>query len=316
MRSAKTERTRVRIPADVDRDDVVLGRLTARQVALLAVTGVVLWLVFLATKAWLPLPVFLGAAVPIAGVAVALAFGRRDGVSLDRLAWAALRQTSQPRRLVNTHTDSPAGAVSAPPAWVDGRGDQTPVPAPLRLPAEAIQADGVVDLGVDGAVAVLAVSTVNFALATDAEQQAMVTGFGRWLNSLSDPVQVVVRTERISLTGLVTRLEQAAGGLPHLALEEAAREHSAFLAQIAAEDLRARQVLLVLRDRDGGEDAPQRLTRRCDDAARALQACGLTASRLDGEGVRRLLARACRPPPAGTAAPIITRRKESDRCVP
>ncbi|MQA02168.1 MAG: PrgI family protein [Streptosporangiales bacterium] len=312
------QRTRVPIPADVDRDDVVLARLTARQVAILAVVAVVLWLVFIATDAWLPLPVFLGAAAPIAGLGLVLALGRRDGVTLDRLAWAALRQACQPRHLVSTSEVS----VSAPPAWV--RADDTePLPAPLRLPAHAITEDGIVDLGPDGAAVVLACSTVNFALATDAEQQARVASFARWLNSLAEPAQVVVRTERVSLTPMAARLEEAAGGLPHLALEEAARECAEFLAQATADDLRARQVLLVLRDptSDGDAgDASSRLTRRADDAARALQTCGITATVLAGGQARQLVAATCDPygpAPVGTTTGVVTRRnretRESDR---
>src|SRR3954469_5396746 len=79
----------VRIPADVDMDDRILGRLTARQVAILGATAAVLYLVWLATSALVPVWVFLAAAVPVAGGAVALATGRRDGTTLDRYALAA-----------------------------------------------------------------------------------------------------------------------------------------------------------------------------------------------------------------------------------
>src|SRR4051812_50177737 len=86
-----------RIPADVDREDRVLANLTARQVAILAGTGVVLWAAFMATRHFVPPLVFIACAVPIASVAVAFALVRRDGLSLDRRALAAIKQRVAPR---------------------------------------------------------------------------------------------------------------------------------------------------------------------------------------------------------------------------
>jgi hypothetical protein len=49
--------------------------------------------------------------------------------------------------------------------------------------------------------------------------------YGRWLNSLTGPVQVVIRAGRADLSAAVTALRESAGGLPHPALEHAALEH-------------------------------------------------------------------------------------------
>ncbi|MPZ67758.1 MAG: PrgI family protein [Pseudonocardiaceae bacterium] len=309
-------RRRVRLPADIEYEDRILARLTARQVAILAVAGVVLWLVFMATRPVVPLPVFLGAAAPVVGLAVALAFGRRDGVTLDRLAWAAFRQARQPRRLVT----APDG-VTPPPTWAGSDQDkETALPSPLRLPAQAIAANGTIDLGGDGMASVLACSTVSLALATDAEQEALVTGFGVWLNTLAGgAAQVLVRTEQVSLTPLIGRVEAAAGGLPHLALEQAAREHTGFLRQMAAStDLRTRQVLLILREpRHAGEDeasVADRVTRLGQATVTDLRAAGVTATVLDGAAVRQLLADVCDPytsttSKASTTDAVVTKRR-------
>ncbi|HEY3480965.1 MAG TPA: PrgI family protein, partial [Streptomyces sp.] len=87
----------VRIPADVDRPDRVLGPLTARQLTILGVTGLLLYALYNATHAFLPLRLFLLVAVPIALAVTVLALGRRDGVALDRLLLAAIRQRLAPR---------------------------------------------------------------------------------------------------------------------------------------------------------------------------------------------------------------------------
>jgi hypothetical protein len=121
------------------------------------------------------------------------------------------------------------------------------------LPAEAVTDTGgdvgVVDLGTDGLAVVAVASTVNFALRTPSEQEALVASFGRYLHSLTAPVQVLVRTERLDLSGQINELRAHAGGLPHPALEQAALEHADYLIQLGEQtDLLRRQVLLILRE--------------------------------------------------------------------
>jgi hypothetical protein len=41
-------------------------------------------------------------------------------------------------------------------------------------------------------VAIVAASTVNFALRTPAELQTLTAAFGRWLNSLQGPAQILI----------------------------------------------------------------------------------------------------------------------------
>jgi PrgI family protein len=300
-------RDSAKIPADIERPDKIVAGLTARQLAILAVAGVVLWLIYLAVRRVAPGLVFAGAAAPFAVLTVALALGQRDGLSLDRLAAAALRQVRAPRRLVT----APEGVVAAP-QWAGAAA--SPHPAPLRLPARAVRADGVADLGADGAAVLLACSTVSFALATPAEQEGMVGVLAGWLNSLTGPAQIVIRAERVDLGPAIERLEQAAHGLPHPALEEAALEHAAFLADVAASrDLLFRQVLVVIREpvpRTGRDTAAARALRRAEAAARALAAAGVAARVLDGTEAAAVIAAACdpyNPAPAATPDSVITR---------
>jgi PrgI family protein len=296
----------VRIPADVDREDRLLADLTARQVAILATAGVVLWLAFTATRHLVPPAVFAGAAAPFALAAVVLALGRRDGLSLDRLAAAALRQARAPHRLV----PAPEG-VHPPPAWIDPMvaARAGTLPAPLRLPANAPRPDGVIRLG-DGAVAIAAASTVNFALRTPAEQQALVAAFGRWLNSLQGPAQILIRAHRIDLSAMVAELRDNAPALPHPALERAALGHAAFLDGLAEErDLLARQALITVR-----EPTAERAARRAGDAARALAAADLAVTPLDGLQTAAVLAACCDPahrPAAAAPGQVVTAARQA-----
>jgi hypothetical protein len=254
----------VRIPADVDMHDRVLGPLTARQLAILAAAGAVLYLIWTATRAFVPIPVFAAFAVPVGAASAMLALGTRDGVPMDKLLVAAIRQRVAPRHRVA----APEGVRPAP-AWLTPDTDRTArqtggrrkggkgrtgqpeqvSPSALRLPAEAVTETGVVDLGADGLAVVAVASTVNFALRTPNEQEALVASFGRYLHSLTAPVQVLVRTERLDLSAQIAELRERAGGLPHPALEAAAVEHADYLLQLDHQsDLLRRQVLLVLRE--------------------------------------------------------------------
>lgn len=341
----------VRIPADVDREDRVIGSLTARQLLILAVTGIVLYGTYTMTRGFVPLALFLIVAMPIGVIAAFLALGQRDGITMDRLALAALRQRVSPRHRVT----APEGVHPAP-EWLanhvnlGSRGNTNSTkragaavsPAALRLPAEAVTDTGVIDLGKDGVAAVAVCSTINFGLRTPAEQESLVASFGRYLHSLTAPVQVLIRAERLDLSGQIAELREQASGLPHPALEQAARQHAEYLEQLGrATELLRRQVLLILReplvaggptDGLGGasplaalaarrraakqanlvDDATRRaaearLVRRLGEAVELLSPSGITVTPLDAGQATAVLAAACNPdslirPSAGLAA--------------
>lgn len=314
----------VRIPADVDREDRVIGPLTARQLLILAVSAIVLYGTYTITRAFVPLSVFLVFAIPLGATAAFLALGQRDGISLDRLVLAAVRQRMSPQHRVA----APEGIRPAPDWIATNDVDRSAVP--LRLPAEAVTDTGVIDLGEDGMAVVAVCSTINFSLRTPAEQESLVASFGRYLHSLTRPVQVLVRAERLDLSTQITELREQAVGLPHAALEQAAREHAEYLDQLGhATELLRRQVLLILRepvlptyaaDGLGGasplaavsarrkaakqaamvDDATRRaaearLVRRLGEAVELLSPAGIVVTPLDAGQATAVLAAACNP---------------------
>ena len=286
-----------RIPADVERPDRIAFNLTARELAILATTGQLAWLLATAAQLLVPSLVADALALPLVAVGAALALGQHDGLGLDQLALAALLQARAPRRQV----PAPEG-VPAPPDLLAGI-PTGPRPGPLALPARGIGPDGLVDLGGDGMALVCQASTVNFALRTPEEQEALVAAFARVLHALTGPVQLVVSAERVDLARLVRDLHQRAGGLPHPRLEQCARDHARFLGELARRrDVLRRTWLLVFRDptRHG---ADVRLARRVDEAAGLLQGAGVRLAPLDQPHVYAVVGRAVDPdgpqPPAG-----------------
>lgn len=299
--------SRVRMPADVEREDKLLAGLTARQLVIIAVPGVGLWLLYQAAGHLVPPLVLVAVAVPVMGVAVAAALTNRDGLSLDRLLLAALRFAKSPRRRSSGSPDP-----LSVPSWIQAT--TPPLPSPLNLPLTAISDEGVLDLGEHGAAVLVSCSTVSFSLRTPSEQAGLVNGFAGYVNSLNAtaPVQFLIRAESISLDPLVEVLDQAASQMPHPALEEAARSHADFLAELSqSRDLLRRQILLSVRDVAAGPAAAATVRRRAEDAVRALSAAGVRARVLTGGEVAAVLASAADPssrhvPPEGLSAPETT----------
>ena len=290
--------TGVRIPADVDRPDRLLAGLTARQLAYLAGGGLVLAGAWSATRTVVPLPVFAVAASPLAALLAVVALGRRDGMAADRLALAFVRHARANRRLVPAPEGVPVFPVGIPRAGT---------PAPLAFPVAGVDGAGVVDLGEAGVAAVCRASSLNFGLRTEAEQRALVATFARWLNSLTAPVQIVVRAERVDVSAAVAALRADAASMPSPKLEEAALAHAAFLSELAARREVLRRVVLVVFREAAGPGAAERLQRRVHDAGSALSGAGVAVTSLDEAGALAALGRAIDPDararPSGLARP-------------
>ena len=308
---------RARMPADVDAPDKVLYGLTFRQLAILAVGAVVLFAAWRRLHTLVPVPVLLAAMVPLGALVFIIAVGRRDGLPLDQWLTHAVRYRQAPKAL------STSDIPTAVPDWVAvPEKTRVVLPAPLRLPADAITDSGEITLG-GGRAAVVAATSVNLALRTPDEQNALIETFGRWLNSLSTPTQVVVSAQPVDLASHARTLADAAPALPHPALEAACADHAAFLGDLATRRDPLRRQVLIIGRAAGGEPGEHTARRRADDTVRALSGLGVTARALDGPAVTAALAAAADPfsppPPGPRAAPDAaittapTPRRKADR---
>jgi hypothetical protein len=291
---------RARVPADVDAPDKVLYGLTFRQLAILAVAAVVFYGGWQALHHLVPVPVLLGAAVVLGGLVFGLAVGRRDGLPLDQWLLAAVTHQRSPKALSTTDT------TAKTPDWVQVPASKVMLPSPLKLPADAVDERGEISLGAAKA-AMVAATSVNLALRTADEQAALIDTFGRWLNSLSTPTQIVVSAQPVDLHSAARTLAAAADRMPHPALADAAADQARFLDDLAQRrDPLRRQVLIVTRT-SAGERGEHAARRRADDTVRSLSGLGVTTRALDGHAATAALAAAADPyrpsRPGGLAAP-------------
>ncbi len=283
------EEVHARVPADIEAPDRIVWGLTARQVAIIGAAAALGYLILKTVGRFLPLPAVAILLIPLAGVAVALALGRRDGLPLDAWLWAAIMHRRTPRRAA----PAPEGATRAP-AWAPAVAPDGPAPAVLRLPAQAISDDGVIDLG-DGATVLVAATTVNVGLRTGAEQAALVGSYARWLNSLTGPVQVVVSAQRVDLTSHAMRVADAAESLPHPALADAALDYSDFLLDVAAHRDPLWRTVTIAHTAHGERGAATEAMRRADHTAATLSTLGAQTRVLDGATASAVLTAAVDP---------------------
>jgi hypothetical protein len=281
----------VKVPADVEREDRLAFGLTARQLAILAGSAVAGYGLADALGAVLPepLPLAAGGLVVLAGLSLALL--RHAGLAGDRLALAAARFVAAPRRRVLAPEGLPAPLPGAP---------KTARVTRLELPLRAILSSGVVELGDGSHCLLLTARGSGFELRAAAEQAALVAAFARFLNGLSEPLQIVVQSERISLEGPAGRLEQQAA-TRSAPIRAAARSHAAYLRSLggASEPLRRRRIVLVLRASGQRATAEVALARAADQAGELLAAAGVELTTLAGEEAAALLARSFDPPGPG-----------------
>jgi hypothetical protein len=282
------------VPANVAEPDRIALGLTFRQLGIIGGTGLAGFGCYRTYGDLLPPAVWIVAGIVVFAVAVVVAVGRRDGLPLDVWLRHGFALSRSPRMLAPGQPRASSVAVVA----------GTPkVPAPLRSPVTSISMAGV--LTSEGTPKVLlACGTTNIHLRTGSEQAVLLDGFGRFLNSLTGPAQLLVAAQRHDLTGYAQATADFAPRLPHPALQAAADDYAGFLLDLDAErDPLRRQVLAVLT----GEHT-------ADTAARTLSGLGVAATPLDGPAVAAALAAAVNPftpavpgPRAVPGAPITLR---------
>jgi hypothetical protein len=286
---------RARIPADIDRPEPLAFGLSGRQLLILTPVLLALWAGFLLLKDTVEPAVLAGCAVPVAAVALVVALAQRDGTGIDRLAWSALRWAGSGKRRVG----APDGLPDIP--WWAPKAPRGPRLHPLRLPASAITDEGAIDLG-ERHAAIIACSTVNFHLASGREQDSMITAFAAVLDSLSDPVQIIVQGRAFDLAPLTRRLRADAPRLPHPGLEEAALDHADFLDELQDHrELTQRRVLVVVTTGARGARSAAGAIRAADTLAAALGGIGIRADVCDRETCEQVI-RSCFAPAYSTPA--------------
>lgn len=170
---------------------------------------------------------------------------------------------------------------------------------------------GITDIEADVAVltddrfrSVVEVNSLNFALLSDVEQESVVASYSSGLNSLTFPIQILIRIQPVDIELHVVELEQQLKREASGKLLELGRDYLAYIRRLSrSRTLLDRKFFVVipagedealaqtgwrlLRRRQGARSgskgldaAVAQLAFRSDEIERQLNRCGLTARRL------------------------------------
>ena len=161
--------------------------------------------------------------------------------------------------------------------------------------------------------AVLEVQSINFGLKSETEQEGIIAGYRAFLNSLSFPLQVVVRILPTDVDAYLAGLRQRARTRAEETLRRLALDHESFVRRLARErSLLERRFYVVIPAGLEGvferrsmrwpwqppskdvhqnlEAAARQLEFRADEIAQALASFGVTSHRLSGDELAQLWA--------------------------
>lgn len=83
-----------------------------------------------------------------------------------------------------------------------------------------------------GMRAVLAVEALNFNLKSETEQQAIISGYGSFVNTLTFPLQIVIRSTRTNIDDYLTQLQTIADKHDNPLLKQQTLGYMQFLAKL------------------------------------------------------------------------------------
>jgi hypothetical protein len=80
--------------------------------------------------------------------------------------------------------------------------------------------------------AVMMVSSINFALKSEEEQEAIVSGYVTFLNYLDFPIQIVIQSRRLDIENYTKRLEEAERDLTNDLLKKQIVNYKAYIKEL------------------------------------------------------------------------------------
>ncbi len=100
----------------------------------------------------------------------------------------------------------------------------------------------------DGSVrAVVLVSSINFALKSEDEQQAIIQGYTQFLNGLDHPIQIIVQSRKMNIDDYVKRMKEAEENLKNELLRGQMNDYIQFVQQIVGDgEIMSKRFYLVI----------------------------------------------------------------------
>lgn len=94
--------------------------------------------------------------------------------------------------------------------------------------------EGVVILKNKALRAIMMVSSLNFALKSDEEQASIIYQFQEFLNSLDFPLQIIIQSRRLNITGYIDSIKELEAKQPNELLRAQTAAYGQFIEQMVA----------------------------------------------------------------------------------
>jgi len=92
--------------------------------------------------------------------------------------------------------------------------------------------DNLVILRSGEVAAIISTTAVNFALLSEIEQDALIAAFSMLLNSITFPMQIVIRSERVDISNYLNKVSQTERGLTDPLLKAQATAYKKFIQEV------------------------------------------------------------------------------------
>jgi hypothetical protein len=102
--------------------------------------------------------------------------------------------------------------------------------------------------------AVLLVSSINFALKSEDEQQAIIQGYMGFLNSLEHPLQVCIQSRRMNIDAYMNKLKEQETSIANELLRAQIRDYMSFVRELVDLGEIMQKRFFVVVPYDGGEE--------------------------------------------------------------
>ena len=169
--------------------------------------------------------------------------------------------------------------------------------------------DDIVLLKDGGSALILKTGAVNFGLLSEREQLAIIFSFGQMLNSLSYPIQIMLRSNRLDISSYISLLDKAQLKQSNPLLSEMIAKYRLFIQNIVKEnEVLDKQFYVVipvsylemglkaLNNQERLLRAKTILLPRKDQLVKQLGRIGLQATQLNSEQLLRLFFEIYNPP--------------------
>lgn len=168
--------------------------------------------------------------------------------------------------------------------------------------------DDLIFLKDGGAALVLQTTAVNFDLLTELEQVAIISAFGQTLNSLSFPIQIVIRSQRLDITSYLRLLNMAISTQANPLLSKLMEKYRSFVQSLIKQnEVLDKHFFIVIhissielgvfsKKEDIAKKAKTMLAPRHEQIARQLSRVGLKTTQLGTKALVLLFYNIYNPP--------------------